>query len=110
MNILEEDIYAVQAAMEQWSDSRVISAGELESLLLFLFYVPKTLSQNGVHLLGYSFRHKDGRYLMTSKALEGQVPIVVFVTSDSPTGCIFRFLNLLEDDRLSWRKDRYPWI
>lgn len=110
MNILEEHIYSIQAAVEQWSDSRIISASELENLLLFLVYVPNTLSRNGLDLMGYSFRQKRGQYLMTTKVVEGETPLVAFVTSDTPIGCIFRFLNLLEDDRLSWRKDRYPWV
>lgn len=110
MEIAQEDIYAVQASIEQWTDSRIISARELESLLLFLYYVPTTLSQFGLKLLGYSFRQKNGQTLMTSKAVQGDVPLVAFITAESTTGCVFRFLDLLEDDRLSWRKDRYPWI
>lgn len=108
MDIAQKDIYEVQAAMEQWTDGRVIPAPDLEALLLFLFYIPKTLSQFGMSLRAFSFRQKHGQTLMTAKAKESDTPLVVFITANTPTGCIVRFLNLLEDDRLMWVKDRYP--
>lgn len=110
MHIPEDCLYEVQAAMEQWTDSRVIPAADLESLILFLFYLPKVLSQFGTRFLGFSSRQKNGQTLLTVKACEGDTPLVVFVTSDTTTGCMVRFLDLLEGDRLNWVKDRFPWI
>ena len=110
MNIPDEYLYPVQAAMEQWTDHRVISSVDLENVVLFLVYLPQVLSQLGLELKGHVIRQKDDRNLLTVKATQGGVPLVVFITSDTPTGCMTRFLDLLEDDRLSWRKDRYPWI
>lgn len=110
MNIAVEYLYPVQASIEQWTDSRVISANDLESVLLFLVYIPNVLSQSGMKFGGYVCRHKAGQTLMTVKAREKDTPLVVFVTSDSPIGCMVRFLDLMEDDRLTWVRDRYPWI
>lgn len=110
MQIPQEYIYECEAAIEQWTDSRVISPSELQNLLLFLLYVPRVFSQCGHTLLGFSFRQKHGQYLMTIKCTEGETPLVVFVTSDTPIGCMFRFLDLMEDDRLTFVRDRYPWI
>lgn len=110
MNIPDDILYPVQAAMEQWTDGRVIRAVDLENLLLFLLYVPKVLSQLGTTFQGFVSRQKQGQTLMTVKAKEGSTPLVVFVTSDTTIGCMVRFLDLLENDKLNWVKDRYPWI
>lgn len=110
MEIPTEYLYPVQAAMEQWEDQRILSAVDLENLLLFVLYVPKVLSQLGMRHQGFVCRQKQGQHLLTVKVREGETPLVVFVTSDTPTGCMVRFLDLLERDKLSWVKDRYPWI
>jgi hypothetical protein len=96
--------------MEQWTDSRVIGSIDLENLLLFMLYVPKVLSQNNYRYNGHVVRQKNGQTLLTVKVHEGETPLVVFITSDTPTGCMVRFWDLFEHDRLTWVKDRYPWI
>lgn len=110
MEIPTEYLYPVQASVEQWTDGRVIGAVDLENLLLFVLYVPKVLSQLGMTYNGFICRQKLQQTLMTVKAKEGETPLVVFITSDNTTGCMVRFLDLLESGKLSWVKDRYPWI
>lgn len=96
--------------MEQWTDQRIIPVADLESLLLFLFYVPRVLSESGMRFLGFISRQKQGQTLLTVKAVEGDTPLVVFVTSNNTTGCMVRFLDLLEAGKLNWVRDRFPWI
>ena len=110
MNIDEAVLYPVQAAVEQWTDKRVISDVDLENLLLFIVYGQKVFSQIGMRLEGFSCRQKQGQTLLTVKVREGDTPLVVFITSDTTTGCIVRLLDLLESDRLNFVKDRFPWI
>lgn len=110
MHIPEEHLYPVQAAMEQWTDGRVIGAVELESLLLFLLCVPKVYSQLGIQIKGHVVRQKQGQTLLTVKATEGAIPLIVFITAPTTMGCVMRFMDLMEDDKLTWVKDRYPWI
>lgn len=110
MNLSQDHIYEVQAAMEQWTDARVIDSVDLENLLLFLLYVPKTLSQFGWRFHGFSTRQRNGQTLLTLKASENGTPLVVFLTANDTIGCMHRFLDLLESDRLNWVKDRYPPI
>lgn len=110
MHIEPEVLHPVQAALEQWTDERIIRAGDLENLLLFFLYVPKVLSQIGMRYQQHSCRQKNGQTLLTIKVREGDTPLIVFVTSDTTIGCMTRFLDLLEDDRLNWVKDRYPVI
>lgn len=109
MEIDTNILYPVEAAIEQWTDQRVIEALDLQTLLLFVLYVPKVLSQTGVRFDGYVARQKQGQILLTVKAKENGTPLVVFVTAPTTIACMSRFLDLLEDDRLSWVRDRYPW-
>lgn len=97
-----------------WIDNAAAAAGqpraELVDLILFTTYIHEILSHFSLGFCGCSFRHNRTDVLMTVKAVDGGTPLVVFVTSATATGCISKFLDLLETDRLSWVKDRYPWI
>lgn len=100
----------VLAATEQWTDKRLLSDADLDSLLLFILYVPKVLSQIGITYRGFVSRQKNGQTLLTIKAQEGEAPLVAFITSNNTTGCMVRFWDLFESDKLNWIRDRYPWI
>lgn len=110
MNIPEQCLYPVQAAMEQWTDKRIIDDKCLENLLLFLLYGQTVFSQNGLRLHGFSSRQKGDQTILTVKVSQDGVPLVAFITGSTTIGCIERLLDLFEDDRLTWRKDKYPWI
>lgn len=109
MNIPDNVLYPLQAAMEQWTDGRCIEAIDLECLLMFVLYVPKVLSQFGIRYCGHVCKRVHMQTRMTVKVIEDGVPQVVFITAKDTIGCMHRFLDLLEDDRLTWRPDRYPW-
>ena len=109
MNIVESCTYEIQAAMEQWTDHRVIHGDDLEDLLTFWIYLPRILSQLGMRYRGYQLRQRDGTWLLVAKATQGDVPLVVFLSSATPTGCVRLFVTQLIEDRLNWTKDKYPW-
>lgn len=109
MNIPTKIEDELAAAMEQWTDKRVIDDDDLEDLLLFVVYGPSVLSQSGYHLGGYTCRQKNDQWLLTVKVTESSIPLVVFITGQTPTACIRQFWRLWENDRLKWSKDRYPW-
>jgi len=44
---------------------------------------------------------------MVVKVSEKDIPLVVYITADDPTGCIFRFWNMWEQDRLNFSRDKY---
>lgn len=110
MDISTEYLHPVQAACEQWDDGRVITSIDLENLVLWWQYLPRVLSQSGYRYRGFVVRQKAGQSLLTVKVVEGDTPLVVFVTAATPTGCVSRFWDLWERDTLVWCKDRYPWI
>lgn len=109
MSIDAQVLDEVAAAMEQWTDMRVMHVDDLEDLLLFWCYVPKVLSQSGMRFLGYQLRQRDGQYLLMVKATDRGTPLVAFLTSATTTGCVRLFISQLEGDRLTWNKDKYPW-
>lgn len=78
-------------------------------LLRWALYGPSVFSQFGLGLRGYVFRQHNGSCVMTVKCVEGEVPLVAFVTSATPRGCIEQMFDLLFDHRLKWQKDKYPW-
>ena len=98
---------AVSAALEQWTDHRIIEDGELYALLMLMVYQYDWFVNSGYSLRGFSFRQRDGRWLLTVKVSESGTPLVVFVTAENPTDCVYRFYSLAFEDRLSWVRDRY---
>lgn len=79
-------------------------------LVTFCTYGHQVLSQFGMGLCGFSIRHNRTSVLMTIKSLEGDTPLVAFITSGSTTGCVSKFLDLLYENRVKWQRDKYPWI
>lgn len=98
----------VQAALEQWTDQRVIEDADLESLLLLACYGRSILFKNGYILKAWGVRQKGDQQLLHVKVTESGTPLVVFLTGETTTSCVRRFWDLYEDDRLTWVRDKYP--
>jgi hypothetical protein len=97
----------LSAALEQWTDQRLIDADDLYDLLALMVHHHLVFVNSGHSLTGFSFRQKADSWLLTVKVKESGTPLVVFVTADNPTGCVRRFFNLYCNDRLSWVRDKY---
>jgi hypothetical protein len=82
----------------------------IEDLLIFVEFGPEHLGQFHLGLCGFQVRHKHENVLLVVKALDAGTPLVAFVTSQTTTSSIGKFLDLLEQDKLKWQKDRFPWI
>lgn len=82
----------------------------VRDLYLLHSYGINVFSQNGLGLRGYSFRQRNGNTVMSIKVEEEGVPLVAFVTSHTPTGCIQQLWDLFEADKLKWQRDKYPVI
>lgn len=79
-------------------------------LVLWANYGQDVLSQFGYSVYSWGFRHKNGMTRLSIKAVESGVPLVAFVSSASPTGCIEQLFTLLEKGGVRWQKDKYPSI
>lgn len=109
MSLTTDYRYEIEAATEQWTDMRLLHVDDLDDLLFFWLYVPKVLSQFGMRLGGHQLRRKDGSYLLTVKVHQGDVPLVAFLTAPTTTGCMRLFVHQLENERVKWVRDKYPW-
>jgi hypothetical protein len=79
-------------------------------LLLWSHYGQDVLSQYGYGVYAWNFRQQNGTTRLCIKAMESGVPLVAFVSSATPTGCIEQMFRLLEKGILRWQKDKYPAI
>lgn len=108
MDIPQKVDYALEAALEQWTDQRIISADDLYDVLALMVQHYEIFVKSGYSLSGFAFRQKASQWLLTVKVKETGTPLVVFVTGENPTGCIRRFWNLWQNDKLSFVRDKYP--
>lgn len=110
MHIGNEKQEQVELVIKQAADRGGAFSSDLEDLLLLYQYGQEVHSQNGLGLRAFSFRQSNGNTLMTIKVVEAGVPLVGFITSHTPTGCVARYWEMFEADRVAWRKDKYPVI
>lgn len=110
MELGTEMLQELEAATDQWTDQRIIHKDDLRDLLMLHIYGQKVFSELGMGLSGWVCRQRNGQTLLTVKVTEDQTPLVVFITSASPMGCVSKLFDLMEKDRLSYSRDRYPWI
>lgn len=110
MHIDAELLKQVEMATEQWKDSRIICKDDLRDLILFHSYGQKVFSQLGLGLQGWVCRQRNGTSLLTVKVIDSGTPLVAFITSATPTGCVSKLFNLVEKDAVNYAKDKYPWI
>jgi hypothetical protein len=95
------------AALEQWTDKRVISDDDLYDLLAFCLYQKSILVNSGFTPTGFSCSQRNGQTLLALKAKQGDTQLVVFVTANDTMGCVRKFWDLWIHDKLTWVKDKY---
>ena len=79
-------------------------------LVLLHHYGQKCFSQFGLGLCGWTLRQQGNNHLLTVKVVESGIPLIAYITSHTPTGCIEQMFYMLESGKLRWSRDRYPWI
>ena len=109
MNLQDIGGYELDEAMDNWTDNRVVHRDDVQDLLFFHLYIQKAMSQFGMRYRGHVCRQQSDGCLLTVKAMENSTPLVVFVTSGTTIGSMSKFVDLLLAERLSWRRDKYPW-
>jgi hypothetical protein len=83
---------------------------EIWDLLLWSLYGQDAFSQFGYGVYSWNFRQSNGATRLCVKAMESGVPLVAFITSATPRGCIEQMFGCLERGTLKWQKDKYPGI
>ena len=79
-----------------------------EDILMFVLYLQDVTSQFGLGVSSYGVRLRGDNCLMTVKAQENGTPLVAFITSATPRGCMEKFMDLLYQGALKWQRDKYP--
>lgn len=102
-----DGVYTIMSRSQEENDA---NHELVEDLLTFCQYGHEVCSQFSMGLCGYTFRHNRENVLMTVKVTEGNTPLVAFITSQTTTSCVTKFLDLLFASKLKWQKDKYPWI
>lgn len=110
MNLEQERTQRINHIIDQIASRDKAYLNDLQDLLLWAFYGQETLSQFGLGLKGWVFRQRYGSTVMTVKVTEEGVPLVGFVTAATTRGCIEQMFDLLYAGRMTWQKDKYPWI
>lgn len=110
MNIPDESALYIESALEKAVSYGGEYSSGIEDVLLLHLCGQNVHSQNGLGLLGWVFRQSRDSTLLTVKVSDAGVPLVAFVTSATPTGCVEMYWRQFEADRLKWMRDKYPWI
>jgi hypothetical protein len=110
LHIDDKVLQDVAEFIKNAQDERHVARDIITDLLIFSYYGQKVHSQFGLGLMGFQCRQTHDNALLTVKITEGGLPLVGFITSANPTGCMSRYLDLLEQGHMTWAKDRYPWI
>lgn len=110
MNIPDDCALGTERIIKRAGDPDQMYTDGLPEVVLLHHYGQKVFSQLGLGLAGWSIRQKGMNHLLTVKVNEGGTPLVAYVTSHTPTGCIEQLFYLLESEKVRWHRDQYPWI
>ena len=109
MNIPDECALGVERILDRAADSDQAYTDGVEGLCLLHIYGQKVFSQIGMGLCGWSLRQKGHNWLLTIKVVDSGTPLIAYISSHTPTGCVEQLFYLLESDKVSYHVDRYPW-
>ncbi len=108
MHTKDTTLEQFEQTFEQWKDVRVVPRDDLHDVALLLMQGPAWLSQFGLLLNGLSFRQYREDWRLAVKVEDTGTPQVAFVTAPTTTGCVTKFLDLLEKGNMRWQTDKYP--
>ena len=110
MSTYEEIEKRVWALIGKVQDKDQEHIEHLFDTILWFEYGQRVFSQFGYGVYAWTFRQRNGMTTLVIKGQEKEVPLVAFVTSSTPRGCVEQMFDLLLDGRLRWQKDKYPSI
>lgn len=95
------------SVLEGFTDERIVSVEWVDAHIWFFAHSYADLGQSGLELRGFTFREKDGDWLLVLKLLQEGIPQVAFVSSANPTRCIQKTRKLLRNGGLTLYEDKY---
>ena len=94
-------------ALTDWTDERFITADELYALAVFFLYLVNLAELDEWEYNGHSLKVAVPMCTLTVKARVDNIPVVVFTSGRTPTGCVKMFIRKYEAGLLEWRDDQY---
>lgn len=91
----------------KYVDQRAVSEQDLRLYVWFHEYLYNEILDLGGQERGYTFRERGDTCLLIYKATFDDIPQVVFVTSQTPVGCMRIFCRQFYADKLRWTNDKY---
>lgn len=95
------------AALEQWTDARIVNADYLDAVIWFFEHSYADLAKVGAELVGVSFNQKESHWLMVVKLKQDGIRVVGFVSSSTPTRCMWRWRESMRKGSWPTYPDRY---
>lgn len=89
------------------SDHRMAYNLEAKIAYWFHMFMDHELLNFGMVLTGYVFRQQEVQTLLIVKATRGDIRQVVFVSGQTPIGCMRVFCRKLYAETLAWKRDKY---
>jgi len=103
-----EDLDAWRAAaIEQWSDGRIVDAAWLDVAIWFFQHSYADFVNLDCELIGFSLRQKHRDWLLVVKVLQGGTQRVGFVSSINPIRCMRKLRDMMRAGELRLMDDRF---
>lgn len=93
--------------LEVWTDSRIISAADIETWYRFNVYLVNLAEQDGWVYDGHSFTVKHPMSTLVVRGTIDGIPHVVFSSGQTATHCMRAFVRKMGEGWLEWQVDRY---
>ena len=94
-------------ALSSWNDHRIVDASWVDIHIWFFLHIYADLAKYGLELRGHTLRENYAGWLLVVKVQEGDIPLVGFLSGDTPTACMKRLRNCLRSDEMKWTRDKY---
>lgn len=94
-------------ALEQWTDSRILSVDELDAVVWFFQHSYADFGRINAKLDGFSFREKGPQWVLVLKMEQDGIRRVGFVNGSTPIRCIQKLQVLVRSDEWPIYPDRY---
>lgn len=96
-----------RVALAAWTDSRFVSAKDIETMAMFIMYLVNLAEHDGWQYRGHSWKESSAMGCLVVKALVDGVPSVVFTNARTLINGMRIFLRKLEGEFLEWVPDQY---
>lgn len=94
-------------ALQVWTDERFVSREQVRALAIFSMYLVNMAEEDGWTYCGHSFKVGVVMSCLVVKAYKDDLPLVVFTSARTYTGCVVTFLRKMAVGVLEWREDRF---